>query len=115
MNHTSYPENLTTYVKMSRLQNKLSYIYSGSSCLSGLSHLHDLNQGEIRLRQKCVLLRHNFFFSNAMFAPHVLKLHGFNCAKNKTYDCGNIRRKMTSFYSDLELVVHIANVSFSET
>ena len=27
MNHTSYPENLTTYVKMSQLRNKPSYIY----------------------------------------------------------------------------------------
>ena len=29
----------------------------------------------------------NTFFSDATFAPHVLKLHGIICAKNKTYDC----------------------------
>ena len=29
------------------------------------------------------------FFSNATFAPLVLKLHSIICAKNKIYDCAN--------------------------
>ena len=57
------------------------------------------------------------FFSNATFAPPVLKLHGIICAKNKTYDCAIYRRKITSLllYSDLEPAVYTANVYFYET